>query len=140
MYRPGFKPWGRLGALPVLLVGDAAGHVKITTVGGTVTGFAGAQAAVRSILHNTSYSKELREVKRELDLHYWIRWALNGLDNQGYDELLKSVSGSIVSFLSSNNRDSMASVFWKLPLLEPRLLRVGIRCLRGIARRKTPSP
>ena len=40
----------RVGAGNVYLVGDAAGQVKVSTVGGTVTGLRGAQAVALAIL------------------------------------------------------------------------------------------
>ena len=45
MYSPKTRAEISLSGLNVYLVGDAAGQVKVTTVGGTVTGFAGARAA-----------------------------------------------------------------------------------------------
>ena len=39
MHHPGLQPWGKAGTMPVYLIGDAAGQVKVTTVGGTVSGF-----------------------------------------------------------------------------------------------------
>lgn len=132
MYSPKFKPWGRVGDTPVLLVGDAAGQVKVTTVGGTVTGLVGAGAAVRSILNGTSYRRELKPLTRELKLHWRIRRALDRLDNRGYEELVRVVRGrNLRSFLSRHHRDSMARVFWKLPLIEPRLAKVGWKSLVG---------
>jgi flavin-dependent dehydrogenase len=135
MYHPGFRPWAEYGATRVILVGDAAGHVKATTVGGTVTGFAGAHAAYRSILKNTSYSQELGRLNRELNLHWWIRRGLNQLDNKGYARLLELLSEPVRSFLSEYDRDSMASAFWRLPFREPRLLGIGTRCLLSLLSR-----
>lgn len=131
MHHPKLRPWTRIGRTPVYLVGDAAGQVKVTTVGGTVTGLAGARAAARAILKGTAYGKELRALKRELDVHWVIRAMLDRLDNRGYDHLVGAISEKVQGFLGKPNRDSMAGVFWKLPLIEPRLLRVGLRCLKG---------
>jgi len=127
MHHPGYKPWGEFGNSAVFLIGDAAGQVKVTTVGGTVSGFWGAQAAVRSILDGTSYSQELRSLKRELDLHWYIRWLLEGLDNAGYDQLLKYITLSVQNFLGIHNRDQMVGNFWKLALKEPQLVLLGIK-------------
>jgi len=131
LHHPRLKPWSSIGDIPVYLIGDAAGQVKVTTVGGTVTGFEGAEAACRAILNNTSYRRELRTLKRELDLHWWIRWALEGLDNKGFDTLIRAMSKGSQSFLSRYDRDSMVPVFWKLIFVEPSLIPVGIRCLLG---------
>ena len=129
MHQPGLKPWGEVGGVPVILVGDAAGQVKVTTVGGTVTGFWGAQAAVDSLMNGSVYSSKLRSLKRELDLHWFIRFLLERLDNQGYDILVDSINENVISFLGTHNRDEMAGAFWKLPFLQPRFIGLGIRIL-----------
>ena len=134
MHHPGFQPWGNIGELPLYLVGDAAGHVKITTVGGSITGFQGANAVVRSILNGNSYKTEFRFTKRELDLHWFIRCMLDRLDNRGYDLLVSAVSSGVQDFLACHNRDSMARVTWRLPFIEPKLIRVAFKCLRGIGK------
>jgi flavin-dependent dehydrogenase len=147
MHHPRLQPGGRLGSARVLLVGDAAGQVKVTTVGGTVTGIQGASAAVRALLHGTSYRDELRSLKRELDLHWFLRLMLDRLDNASYDGLASSVTPRVQRFLSDHNRDEMASAFWKLPLLQPRLIALGMNSLlprhsRAMAfrRRRVASP
>ncbi len=140
MHHPRFKPWGTIGNTPVYLVGDAAGQVKTTTVGGTITGFQGAEAAVASILDGQSYRAALRSVKRELDLHWLIRLLLDRLDNRGYDLLVGAVSSRLADFLARHNRDSMARVFWRIPFVEPRLLWVALRCLRWKPGRTRVSP
>ena len=134
MHHPKLKPWGKVGSTPVYLVGDAAGQVKVTTVGGTVSGLWGSRAAARAILNHTSYSRELRSLKRELDLHWLIRYSLDKLDNKGYDLLVKCITLRVQNFLGKYNRDQMAGSFWQLPLLEPRLLLVGFKVIISILR------
>ena len=134
LHHPRLRPWGKIGELPILMVGDAAGQVKITTVGGTVTGIQGAEAAARTILKRTSYRHELSSLKRELDLHWFIRSMLDRLDNRGYSVLVDSLSSELRNFLGRHNRDSMAPVFWRLPFVQPRLCQVAFRCFRGKSR------
>jgi flavin-dependent dehydrogenase len=129
LHHPRLRPWGQVGRAPVLLVGDAAGHVKVTTVGGTVPGLWGASAAVRALVSGTSYARELQPLKRELDLHWLIRLLLDRLTNAGYDRLVANLNTAVYDFLGRHNRDQMASEFWKLPLLQPRLLVLGLRLL-----------
>ena len=62
----------RVGAGRVFLVGDAAGQVKVSTVGGIVTGFRGALGVSEAIM-NGGESRELRSLRRELELHLLIR-------------------------------------------------------------------
>ncbi len=122
MHHPRLKPWGRVGSTPVLLIGEAAGQVKVTTVGGTVTGLWGAAAAAESLLKGTSYASELRPLKRELDVHWYIRWLLERLDNHGYDQLVRLINPQIQQLLSNRNRDEMAGAAWRIPLIQPRLV------------------
>jgi len=92
MYHPRLKPYTRIGDANVFLIGDAAGQVKVTTVGGTVSGLLGADAAVRALTHGTTYAHELRDVQRELELHWWMRAALDRFGNREYDRLVQVVS------------------------------------------------
>jgi len=139
MHLPGLHPWGQVGDLSVMLVGDAASQVKVTTVGGSVTGFWGAQAAANAITKGTNYARELRHLKRELDLHWLIRLLLERLDNLGYDRLVECITPSVQNFLSHRNRDQMAGGFWQLPFLEPRLIGLGLRILFKPATSRLPN-
>ncbi len=130
LHHPKLRPWARINSVSVYLVGDAAGQVKVTTVGGTVPGFIGARAAARAILRGNSYQAELRTLKKELDIHWWIRWGLDRLDNNGYSQLVETISSPLQEFLARHNRDQFAPVAWKLPFVEPRLMKLGWHFLR----------
>jgi flavin-dependent dehydrogenase len=117
-----------VGNLPVFLVGDAAGHVKVTTVGGTVTGFIGAQNAVRMI-QGTNDRNPYPNVNRELDLHHLIRKLLNQMAPGDYDDMIGLVNPAVADFLSLHDRDNMRSHFWKLAILQPRFIPLGLRLL-----------
>jgi len=131
LYSPRLKPWTHIGSIRVYLVGDAAGQVKVSTVGGTVSGFLGAQAAASALLNGRSYRAHYWKVRRELNVHWLLRRLLDRLDNRGYDQLVGAVSLRVRNFLGQYDRDSMEPVIWRLPILEPRLLRVAWKCLRG---------
>jgi len=137
LYHPRLKPWTRIGRTSVCLVGDAAGQVKVSTVGGTVSGFLGAQATARTVLSGRSYRAQLKGVKRELNVHWLLRLLLDRLDNHGYDQLVSTVTPRVRNFLSRYDRDSMGRVVWRLPILEPRLLKVLWNCLWGSSTRQT---
>jgi flavin-dependent dehydrogenase len=131
LYHPGLKPQAHVGTAPVLLIGDAAGQVKVTTVGGSVTGFWGAEAAVRSLLHGTSYAAALRPLHAELALHWWLRLLIERLDNAGYDQLVHHVTHPVRQFLSRYNRDQMARHIWQLLFLQPRFVPLLLRLLQS---------
>jgi len=139
LYSPRLKPWTRIGRTPVYLVGDAAGQVKVSTVGGTVSGFLGAQAAAQALLNGRPYRAHLRRAKRELNVHWLLRLLLDRLDSRGYDHLLSTVSSRVRDFLSQHDRDSMEAVIWRLLILEPRLLTVLWNCLWGKSSRTAPT-
>ena len=113
----------------VLLVGDAAAHVKVTTVGGVVSGLWGAEAAARSILRKTSYQRELMSLNMELYLHDFIRWSMDRFDQNMYEELVCMMSDSLKGFLGRRNRDSMAGGILELIARQPRVIPLGLRSI-----------
>jgi flavin-dependent dehydrogenase len=113
----------------VYLVGDAAGQLKNSTVGGTVTGLWGARAAAQSLNGGRSYRKEIRSLNRELDIHWLIRRLLHRMDNEGYNRLVDAIQEPVLRFLGQNDRDEMAFQFWKLIFLQPKFIPLGIELL-----------
>ena len=139
MHTPDLKPWSKVGEMPVMLIGDAAGQVKVTTVGGTVTGFWGAQAVVDALSNGTDYSANLKALKKELDLHWFIRLLLERLDNAGYDYLVESMNAGIRNFLGNHTRDEMAGEFWKMIFIQPRFIPLGLRLLWPFAKNRSST-
>lgn len=121
LYHPQVRGHSRLGKVDVYFIGDAAGHVKNTTVGGTVTGFWAAQAVVEAIHQGRSFADTARDLYRELRLHWWIRRALHGFSEAGYEALLRSLTPAVRAFLGRRTRDEMAPVLWKTVLTTPPL-------------------
>jgi flavin-dependent dehydrogenase len=118
----------KLGDGRVFLVGDAAGQVKVTTVGGIVTGFRGAQGVAEAIL-NGGRSAELRSLRRELDLHLFIRRMLHRFTQADYSRLLDLLNSGARGALGVHDRDRASAIIWRLCLKEPRLVLMGIRGL-----------
>ena len=118
-----------VGNVRVLLVGDAAGQVKVTTVGGTVSGFRGADAAARAILNGQSYRITLQQIQKELNTHLFIRQLLDNMTGRDYQLLIKYISPAVKSFLRRYNRDQMRRHFWKLVFLQPLLIPLGLKLL-----------
>jgi flavin-dependent dehydrogenase len=121
LYAPNARVTRRVGRTDVLFVGDAAGQVKVTTVGGTVTGVRGAQAAARAIARRTNYAWESRAVNRELRLHWYIRNLMNRFRDTEYDVLLQVFAGRVGRLLEIHNRDRLERVFWSMLAIQPRL-------------------
>jgi flavin-dependent dehydrogenase len=112
------------------LIGDAAAQVKTTTVGGVVTGMRGAQAAARAILDDTSYSRELQSLRRELNAHTLLRVTLDGFTDEDYDTLLRLLNRGAARVLSAHPRDQLAhGLWWRLVRAQPRWLTLAVRAL-----------
>ena len=119
----------RVGDLDVYLVGDAAGQVKVTTVGGTVTGLYGGMAAAEAILQGSSFRKAYQNGLRELGLHLFIRNLLTKMAADDYQRLIRDISPAVQSFLSRYDRDAIRRHFWKLALLQPDFIPLGLKLL-----------
>lgn len=118
----------RVGGGDVYLVGDAAGQVKVTTVGGLITGFRGAAGVAEAIL-NSGSSRELRSLRRELDLHLFIRRTLHQFTQGDYSRLLDLLHPPAQRSLSLYTRDEASKLLWHLTLRQPRLLLLALRAL-----------
>lgn len=118
----------RVGRGRVYLVGDAAAQVKVTTIGGVVTGFRGARGVSESIL-NGGPSRELRALRRELDLHLLIRRSIHGFQQADYSRLVDWVNDAMRRSLSRVTRDEAARVLWHICRNQPRLVLLGLRGL-----------
>ncbi len=128
----------QVGAGSVYLVGDAAGQVKVTTVGGIVTGFRGALGVAEAILNGGS-SRELRMLRRELDLHLLLRRSLHDFQQSDYSRLVDLLNAPAIQSLGEYSRDEAWRILWRICLRQPRLLLLGLRGLltRGRTIRRT---
>jgi digeranylgeranylglycerophospholipid reductase len=118
----------RIGDADVYLVGDAASQVKVTTVGGIVTGLRGARAVARAILEGDG-GPELRSLRRELNLHLLVRRSLHGFSQQQYSRVLGLLNAAAYRSLANFHRDEVARMLWRLCQNQPRLLWMGLRGL-----------
>ena len=118
----------QLGQSSVYLVGDAAAQVKVSTVGGTVTGFRGALGVVESILGGGE-SRELRSLRRELDLHLLLRRSLHHFQQSDYSRLVDLLNDPARRSLGEYSRDEAWKIIWRVCLSQPRLPLLGLRGL-----------
>lgn len=129
---PVYRGWvpvcKQVGAGEVYLVGDAAAQVKVTTVGGIVTGFRGALGVAEAILNGTR-SRELRRLRRELALHWLIRKSLHGFQQADYSRMVDLLSAALRRSLSEHTRDEASRILWRIAVCQPRLLLLGVRGL-----------
>jgi digeranylgeranylglycerophospholipid reductase len=118
----------QVGHGSVYLVGDAAAQVKVTTVGGIVTGFRGALGVAEAILNGGS-SRALRRLRRELDLHLLLRRSLHDFQQDDYSELVDLLNDPAKQSLSEYSRDEAWKILWRVCLSQPRLILLGLRGL-----------
>ncbi len=118
----------QVGRSSVYLVGDAAAQVKVTTVGGIVTGFRGALGVAEAILNGGS-SRELRTLRRELNLHLLLRRSLHDFQQTDYSRLVDLLDAPAIRSLGEYSRDEAWKILWRICLRQPRLILLGLRGL-----------
>jgi flavin-dependent dehydrogenase len=129
---PVYRKWvpvrKRMGNSDIYLVGDAAAQVKVSTVGGIVTGFRGALGVAQSILHRGP-SAELRALRRELSTHWLIRRTLHHFQQKDYSQLVDLLDASTRASLGDINRDESTRLLWNVIRRQPQLVLLGLRGL-----------
>src|SRR5439155_786974 len=129
-HSPAYRRWipvrRRVGRGDVYLVGDAAAQVKVTTIGGVITGFRGARGVAEAIL-NGGRSAELRALRRELGTHWLIRRALHHFQQVDYSRLVDLLDASARESLGEITRDDAVRLLWSVARRQPRLLLLGLR-------------
>jgi len=128
---PAYQRWvpvrRSVGGGEVYLVGDAAAQVKVSTVGGIVTGFRGAQGVADAILNRGR--GELRALRRELGTHWLIRRTLHYFQQEDYCRLVELLNRSTRASLGEINRDESTRLLWNVVRRQPRLVLLGLRGL-----------
>jgi digeranylgeranylglycerophospholipid reductase len=128
---PVYKRWvpvqRTVGNSEVYLVGDAAAQVKVSTVGGIVTGFRGARGVADAILQNGH--GELRALRRELSTHWLIRRTLHYFQQEDYSRLVDLLNEATCESLSEINRDDSTRLLWNVIRRQPRLVLMALRGL-----------
>ena len=120
----------RFGSADIYLVGDAAGHVKVTTVGGLVNGLWGARGVVDAIVGGTSgRSRHLASLRRELGLHLLIRKAMHRFSSDDYRQLLDMLDVVAIEQLGQYGRDETLRLMTRLLARRPQLVLLGLRGL-----------
>ncbi len=133
---PVYRGWvpvrRQIGNGEVYLVGDAAAQVKaqvkVSTVGGIVTGFRGALGVSQALLQNGK-SRELAALRRELGTHWLIRRALHHFEQKDYSQLVDLLDASTRQSLGEIDRDESTRLLWNVVRQQPRLVLLGLRGL-----------
>jgi len=136
---PVYRKWipveRQVGNGKVFLVGDAAAQVKVSTVGGIVTGFRGAQGVADALL-GVGGSGELRALHRELATHWLIRKTMHRFEQKHYSYLVDLLNAATCESLGEIHRDHSTRLLWTVLRRQPRLILLGLRgLLMGTGRR-----
>ena len=108
------------------VVGDAAGHVKATTLGGLIPGLRAAEHLSESIKSNNPkiYQKKCQKLRYELLLHRVIRNSMDSFSDYDWENLLKYTGQEkIHRVLQKYSRDNPIPLVFSMLLKEPRYLR-----------------
>jgi digeranylgeranylglycerophospholipid reductase len=136
---PVYRKWipveRRVGNGRVFLVGDAAAQVKVSTVGGIVTGFRGAQGVADALL-GSGGNGELRALRRELATHWLIRKTLHHFEQKHYSYLVDLLNSATRESLGEIHRDHSTRLLWNVIRRQPRLILLGLRGLLMGARQR----
>ncbi|MBI2545669.1 NAD(P)/FAD-dependent oxidoreductase [Candidatus Woesearchaeota archaeon] len=108
----------------VYLIGDAAGHVKATTLGGIIQGMLAAEACHDSIIYGKDYERAWRKkLAADLRLALLMRKAMDKFSHDDYNYLVKLFTRRRTrEILESYDRDYPSQFMLKLLIREPRLL------------------
>lgn len=128
VYRRWVRVKRRVGNGNVYLVGDAAGQVKVSTVGGIVTGFRGARAVAESILQR-GRGEELLALRRELSTHWLLRRTMHHFEQRDYSRLVDLLNAATRDTLREITRDEATRLLWNVLRRQPQLVLLGLRGL-----------
>lgn len=116
---PVSKPLSEVAKDNLVIVGDAAFQTKATTGGGLITGLTAANICAKSVSEHfkrnaplKNYNTGLKELNKELLMHWKVHSYLKSQDNRAIDKLfLKLKKAGIEEFLSEHGDMDMPSRF-----------------------------
>ena len=121
---PVYHPAQKLQKDNCYLLGDAAGFVKATTLGGLVPGLKQAEILADCINNNKNYEKEVRPVAKRLKLHLMVRKILDKFSDEDWDKLVSYINKpKVQKVFEKYTRDNPVPLVTMALLKEPRFLR-----------------
>lgn len=124
------------------LLGDAAGYVKATTLGGLVSGMKQAQILAECLLHPNNYLQQLRPLTRQMKLHLQVRQIMDRFSDSDLDQLISYVNQPRIQRVFAHyTRDNPLPLVLNVFLREPRLLQFAKYLFKSREiRRERPTP
>jgi hypothetical protein len=84
---------------------------------------------VAEAILNGGTSRELRTLRRELNLHLLLRRSLHRFQQPDYSRLVDLLNAPALQSLGEYSRDEAWRILWRICLHQPRLLLLGLRGL-----------
>jgi digeranylgeranylglycerophospholipid reductase len=106
------------------LLGDAAGFVKATTLGGVIPGMKQAEVLVKCLNDSElDYKEELQPIVSRLKLHLKIRKVHDKFSEEDWEKLATySNNPKVLKLLNTYTRENVTTLFRKIVWAEPRML------------------
>ena len=121
---PVYHPAQKLQKDNCYLLGDAAGFVKATTLGGLVPGLKQAEILTDCIHNGKDYEKELKPITKKLKLHLMVRRILDKFSDDDWDKLVSYINQpKVQKVFEKYTRDNPVPLVSMALLKEPRFLR-----------------
>ena len=123
---PVYHPKQKLVKENCYLLGDAAGYVKATTLGGLVPGLKQAEILADCLENGKDYEMEVKPLAKKLKLHLMIRKIFDKFSNKDWDKLVGYVAKpSVQKVFEKYTRDNPIPLVTMALLKEPRFLLFG---------------
>jgi geranylgeranyl reductase family protein len=123
---PLYHPMQKLQQDECYLLGDASGFVKATTLGGLIPGLKQAQILADCLNKNKDYVREIRPLKKKMDLHLKIRKLMNKFSDKDWDRLVSIIKQpKMQKLLEEHTRENPLPIVLKALIKEPRLWLFG---------------
>ncbi len=123
---PIYHPKQKLQQENCYVVGDAAGYVKATTLGGLVPGLQQAKILADCIINGQNYETEIAPVRKKMWLHWKVHKIFDKFKDGDWDCLVSYVKQpKIQKVFEQHTRDNPIPLVLKSLLKEPRFLKFG---------------
>ncbi|MDP3733597.1 MAG: NAD(P)/FAD-dependent oxidoreductase [Nanoarchaeota archaeon] len=123
---PVYHPAQQLQKENCYLLGDAAGFVKATTLGGLVPGLRQAEIVVDCISNHKNYQQEVQPLAKKLKLHLLVRRILDKFSDRDWDTLVSYINQpKVQKVFEKYTRDNPIPLVMMALIKEPRFLRFG---------------
>lgn len=123
---PVYNPKQKLHHENCYVLGDAAGFVKATTLGGLNPGLKQAEILADCLSKGKNYEQEVKKLSRKLWIHVQLRKMFDKFSDQDWDRMVKYMKKpSIQATLQKYTRENPFPILVKSLLYEPRFLYFG---------------